>query len=117
MKNFKTLLVWQKAHDLAIKIYKETEKLPKSESYGLTSQIRRSCISIPANIAEGCGRSSEPYFNRFLYISFGSACELEYYLFLSRDLNFLSHKSHDCLLTQLVEIKKMLASLISRLKS
>ena len=86
MQDFKKLTVWQKAHLLTVAAYKATEAFPKDELYGLTSQIRRACISIPANIAEGCGREGKVEFNRFLQIALGSATELEYHLLLAYDL-------------------------------
>jgi four helix bundle protein len=89
MKDFRNLNVWQKAHILAVVTYKTTADFPKSEIYGLTSQVRRACISIPANIAEGCGRNSDADFGRFLQIAFGSASELEYYFILAKELGFL----------------------------
>jgi four helix bundle protein len=76
MQDFRNLKVWQKSHALTIEIYRATEAFPGNELYGLTSQIRRSCVSIPANIAEGCGRNSDPEFSRFLAIAMGSATEL-----------------------------------------
>ena len=76
MKNFKNLKVWQKGIELVINVYKDSMKFPKEELYGLTSQIRRSAVSIPSNIAEGSGRNSDKEFNRFLDISLGSSFEL-----------------------------------------
>ncbi len=87
---------------------------PKEELYGLTSQMRRCCASVPANIAEGCGRRWNGEFHRFLTIAMGSASELEYHLLLSRDLGFLGVEKFDVLTFQVQEIKKMLASLIRR---
>ena len=86
MKNFRELKVWEKAHLLTIDIYRITATFPKEEMYGLTSQIRRASSSIPANIAEGCGRGSDNDFRRFLQIAMGSASELEYHLLLAHDL-------------------------------
>ncbi len=87
MKDFKSLLVWDKAHLLVLEIYKI--ELPKEELYGLSSQIRRAGSSIPTNIAEGCGRGSDLDFKRFLQIAFGSACEVEYLLILCKDLEYI----------------------------
>jgi four helix bundle protein len=75
MKDFRQLKVWEKAHQLAVAVYKETKGFPKEELYGLTSQIRRSSMSIPTNIAEGCGRNTDADFARFLQIAMGSASE------------------------------------------
>ena len=117
MKSFRDLLVWQKAHQLTLAIYKETKSFPKEELYGLTSQIRRACASIPANIAEGCGKGSDADFSRFLQIAFGSANELEYHLLLVHDLGILESEIYRNLESELVEIKKMLASLITKIRT
>ena len=117
MKNFRNLKVWEKSHGLTLKIYRATANFPKDELYGLTSQIRRASASIPANIAEGCGRQSEAEFARFLYISLGSATELEYHLLLAFDLNFLQKETYVKMEGELVEVKKMLVSLIQKLKA
>ncbi|MBZ5534587.1 MAG: four helix bundle protein [Acidobacteriia bacterium] len=117
MRDFKQLKVWQKAHNLTLGLYKATWKFPKEELYGLTSQIRRSAASIPANIAEGCGRSSELELVRFLNIAGGSACELEYHILLAKDLRLLSDEDYDLLPQSVSEVKKMLTGLIQRLKS
>ena len=89
MKDFRQLKVWEKAHQLALQVYKTTVNFPREELYGLTSQIRRSSMSIPTNIAEGCGRHTDAEFARFLQIAMGSASETEYQLLLARDLEFL----------------------------
>ena len=94
MKDFRNLKVWEKAHLLTLKIYKVTEEFPREELYGLTSQIRRACVSIPTNIAEGCVRSSDADFSRFLYIALGSTSELEYLILLSMDLKFIKNELH-----------------------
>jgi four helix bundle protein len=83
--------------------------------YGLTSQIRRSCTSIPTNVAEGCGRGGDPELARFLHIAMGSASELEYQLLLARDLNLLPVPSYDNLAQDLNEVQRMLASFIQKL--
>ena len=89
MQDFKKLKVWQNSHNLTLAIYRATESFPSPELYGLTTQMRRSCSSIPANIAEGCGRDGDAEFARFLRIAMGSAAELDYHLLLARDLGFL----------------------------
>jgi four helix bundle protein len=116
MKDFKSLQVWEKAHALALDIYKSTASFPKEEMYGLTSQIRRASVSIPSNIAEGCGRDGDAELKRFLLISMGSASEVEYQLLLARDLNFMKADVYDQLNTKVIEIKRMLASFIKTLK-
>ncbi|KMQ62597.1 S23 ribosomal protein [Chryseobacterium sp. BLS98] len=90
MRDYKRYDVWKLAHELVKEIYIISENFPKSELFGLTSQIRRSSVSIPTNIAEGCGRSTDKEFARFLEISIGSTNETEYLLLLSCDLGFSS---------------------------
>lgn len=117
MKDFRDLKVWERAHWLAVRTYVETSSFPKSEVYGLTSQIRRCATSIPANIAEGCGRGTDADFGRFLQIAMGSASELEYHLLLSRDLRFLTMETHRILEEDLQEVKRMLTSLVLKLRA
>jgi len=117
MRNFKDLKVWKKSHQLAVHVYKMTQNFPREELFGLTSQIRRACASIPANIAEGCGRSSSNDFARFLHIALGSASELEYHVLLANDLNMLSKVDHERLTSDVTQIKRMLASFIKKLKA
>ncbi|SRR5260370_400467 len=114
MKDFRDLKVWEKAHELALACYKETADFPKQEMFGLISQIRRSGSSIPANIAEGCGRRGNAELHRFLQMAMGSASELEYHWLLSRDLGFLAPAAYARLETQVTEVKRMLASLIRK---
>jgi len=89
-KAFRKLLVWQRAHKLVLLIYKLTEPFPKQEMFGLTSQIRRAAVSVPANISEGYAAGSKGQFARYLNIAQGSLAEVEYYLMLSRDLHFIN---------------------------
>ncbi len=117
MKDFRILTVWEKSHRLTLEIYKTTTVFPKDELYGLTSQLRRATSSIPTNIAEGCGRGSDPDFKRFLQIAFGSASETEYLLMLATDLNYLDSLKAKSLGNGIEEIKKMLSSLISKIKN
>lgn len=117
MKNFRELKVWEKSHKLTLAVYKATKSFPKEELYGLTSQIRRASSSIPANIAEGCGRQGNAEFARFLQIAFGSANELEYHLILARDLQILDSEQHQQIENQLLEVKRMLASLLTKVRS
>ena len=115
MKNFRELNVWQKAHAFVLDIYRITASYPEEERFGLVSQIRRSAVSIPANIAEGCGRDGDREFRRFLTIAAGSASETEYHLLLSRDLNFITADIHSKLDQQINEIKRMLNGFIKKL--
>ena len=117
MKDFMTLNVWKKGHKLTLAVYKATASFPREEPYGLTSQIRRSCSSIPATIAEGCGRYGDTELARFLSIAMGSASELEYHLLLARDLNFLETTEYRELAGEVTEVKRMLTSFIKKLKA
>ena len=117
MRDFRALKVWAKAHGLTLAVYKATALFPKAEMYGLTGQTRRSASSIGANIAEGCGRNGGADLARFLHIAVGSASELEYHLLLARDLAFLSESDYGHLAAGAMEIKRMLASYIKKVKS
>ena len=117
MRDFKKLAVWERSHDLALQVYKVTSTFPRDEVYGLTSQIRRAASSVPANIAEGCGRDSDADFARFLHIAMGSASELEYHLLLSRDLGHLPADNYLGLNEETTQVKRMLAGLLRRLKA
>ena len=117
MKDFRKLLVWQKAHEVTLELYVITQKFPVEERYGLTSQIRRSSASIGATIAEGCGKGSEVEFGRFLQMSSGSASELSYHLILSKDLTYLSEAQFERLSARVEEVRRMLASLISKISA
>ncbi len=117
MKDFRTLKVWERAHSLALSVYKLTQLFPKEELYGLTSQMRRAAASISANIAEGCGRSGNGEFHRFLNIAMGSAVEVEYFLLLARDLAFVSCERYESANAQTVEIQRMLGSLIRKVEA
>lgn len=117
MKGFRQLKVWEKSHRLVLGIYETSRSFPASEIYGLTSQVRRAAYSIPANIAEGCGRGSDAEFSRFLQIAMGSASELEYFLLLVKDLRIIDLEVHGGLERELIEVKKMLAALLRKLKA
>jgi four helix bundle protein len=117
VQNFRDLKVWTKAHSLVLAIYQISEPFPSDERYGLTSQMRRAAVSVPTNIAEGCGRSSDADFGRFLHVAMGSASELEYLVLLSRDLKLLSADTHDKINATVEEIKRMLSALVTRLKA
>lgn len=117
MQNFHDLKVWEKAHLLTLDVYRATRDFPREEQYGLISQLRRATSSIPANIAEGCGRNTGPDLRRFLEIAMGSASEVEYHLLLGRDLGMLSAELHKQLTDQTCEVKRMLAEFIQKLKT
>ncbi|MBI4685127.1 MAG: four helix bundle protein [Nitrospirae bacterium] len=117
MKSFKDLKVWEKAHEVALTVYKTTQAFPKDELYGLTSQLRRAASSVPANIAEGCGRKGDADMARFIQMAMGSASELEYHLLLARDLKFISMTDYERLESEVIDVKKMLASFIQKLRA
>ncbi len=116
MQDFKELEVWAKAHQLTLAIYKATATFPKAELYGLTSQLRRASGSIPANIAEGCGRGSNQDFARFLQMAMGSASEVEYHLLLAFDLGYFPEAERNRLSNGIVEVKRMLSALMKRVR-
>jgi four helix bundle protein len=116
LQDFKKLTVWEKSHRLTLAVYRATAGFPKAELYGLTSQIRRACASIPANIAEGCGRSGRAELGRFLQVAMGSASELEYHLLLAHDLGMLGESEYKSLEAQVIEVKRMLSAFIAKLR-
>lgn len=115
MSSVKELIVWNKAYELALKVYTITNSFPKNEQFNLTSQVRRSAVSIPSNIAEGHARKGKKEFSQFLYIAFGSCAELETQLLLTKDLKYISEKDFTLLNNLLTEVMKMLNSLIQKL--
>lgn len=115
--NFRNLKVWQLSMELVEEVYKVTSQFPKEELFGLTSQLKRSAVSVPSNIAEGSAKSSEKDFSRFLEISMGSSCELETQLILAQRLGMLSEESLNSLITQLHEVQKMVTGLAKSLTS
>lgn len=117
MQDFKGLRVWEAAHRLTLDVYQTTAGYPREETYGLRSQTRDAASSIPANIAEGCGRGGRKEFWRFLRIAAGSASELEYHILLGRDLHYIGESDYQRLNGQITEVKRMLASLINRVRS
>lgn len=117
LKSYKELIVWQKSIRLTTAVYETTKSYPKSELYGLTSQMRRSAVSIPSNIAEGSTRQYLPEYLQFLNIALGSAAELETQLLIAHELKFLEKLKFEELLDLLIEIIKMLNSLIKKLRT
>lgn len=117
MQDFRKLQVWEKSHDLTVRTYELTVQFPREEMYGLTSQIRRACASIPTNIAEGCGRESSIEFARFLQIAMGSASETEYLIILAHDLKYLNTNQYTELMEITTDVKKMLTGLLKKLRN
>ena len=116
MKDFKELEIWKRSHKLTVDIYRTTQKFPKEEIYGLTSQIRRAVSSIPTNIAEGCGRRSNAELANFLNIATGSASEVEYELLLAKDINYLTDIQYQQFTQEVREIRSMLSAYMTRVR-
>lgn len=116
MRDFRTLQVWQKAHREVLQFYRETATFPLSERFGLVSQLRRAAASIAANLAEGCGRRSGADSARLFQVSMGSASELEYHLLLAHDLALLDRAAYTKLAKGVVEVKRMLAALLRKMR-
>jgi four helix bundle protein len=117
MKDFRTLKVWEKAHALTLAIYKATVNFPKQETYAMTSQIQRAAVSVPTNIAEGCGKDSDAELKRYFLIAMGSSSELEYLLLFAHDLGYFSDETYHNLYSDLIEVRRMLNAFIQRLKT
>jgi four helix bundle protein len=117
MQNFQKLDVWRRAYDLTLDVYRITKSFPREEKYGLVSQLRRCSVSIVANISEGCGRGSAAELARFLRISLGSACELESLVMIARDTKMLPESSAEHLLEEAQGCKRMLTTLVTRVKT
>jgi four helix bundle protein len=114
---YRTLIVWQKAMDLVEAVYRQTSTWPREEQFGLTSQIRRAVVSVPANTAEGRGRNSDKEYVRHLSIAYGSLCEVETYLVIAVRLGFVDSTSHESLLQRSTEVARLLRGLMKRLQS
>jgi four helix bundle protein len=110
MQDFRNLKVWEKAHALTLDVYRHTRTFPSDERFGLTSQLRRSCASISANLAEGCARGGDIDFAGSVNVAAGSASETDYHLLLARDLAYLEESSYQPLFRQVSEVKRMLNS-------
>ena len=117
VKHYSELIVWQKAMDIVIEIYRATESFPKTEVFGLVNQMRRAAVSIPSNIAEGQGRSTTKDFVHFLHIARGSLQELETQTIIAHRLNYFNQTTRDQLVTRVTEIAKILYGLIRSLTS
>ena len=102
------LQIWKRSHQQTLKIYKSTKYFPKEELFGLTGQMRRSSSSVSTNIAEGCGRNSNPQLANFLQIATGSCSELQYQIILSKDLTYITEEVLKELDTEVVDVRKMI---------
>ena len=117
LKSYKDLKVWQKSYNLCLDIYRTTKEFPKEELYGLSSQIRRSAVSIPSNVAEGYGRKTTADYMRSLYIAYGSNCELETQILLAGDLKYVEKGKLNKLKNDIAEVERMLMALIKSLSA
>ncbi len=117
MQSFRNLKVWEKSHRLTLDVYAVSKAFPRDEIFGLTGQMRRASASIGMNIAEGCCRKGDAEMARFLQIAMGSASELEYQFLLAHDLEYLRNPAYERLKAQVVEVKKMLSSLMQKVKA
>ena len=117
MQNFKDLIVWQKAHNNVIEVYKLTDSFPKAEMFGITSQLRRAVISVPNNIVEGCGKFTQRDFAKYLQQALGSCQETEYLLLLSFELELIKESPYSRINKEVNEVKAMLISLIKKVRS
>jgi four helix bundle protein len=115
VQDFRKLKVWEKAHAVTLAVYRVRARFPADERFGLTIQLRRTATLVPMNIAEGCGRATDPEFLRCLSGAMGAANQLEYQLLLAHDLEFLPAKEHERLTTDAIEVKRMIAGLMNTL--
>ena len=116
-RDFRRIAAWRRAHELTLAVYRATESFLDWEKYGLVSQIRRACASIPTNVAEGCGRSTHSELARFIDIATGSASEVEYQLLLAKDLGYLPENKYKALSAEVIEIRRMLLAFNKQLRS
>lgn len=116
MRNFRTMKMWNDAVDLSVLTYKYTKQFPTDEKFGLVSQMNRAAVSISSNIAEGCSRSSDIEFKRFLEIAMGSGFELETQFILANKLLFINETELELVLVEIHQIQKQLNGLISKIK-
>ncbi|MGQ0641362.1 MAG: four helix bundle protein [Gemmatimonadaceae bacterium] len=116
MQNYRNLIVWQKAHTLAVRVYRVSRRLARLDRSGLASQLQRAAQSIRANIAEGSSRSSDRDFAKFLQIAIGSASEVEDHLQFARDVELLDPNDAEPVLDQVVEVRRMLYGLLKRIQ-
>lgn len=115
IRSYSDLLVWQKGIELVEEVYKAIRTFPPEERYALGAQIRRSAVSVPSNIAEGQARQHTGEFRQFLHVSLGSLAELDTQLVIAKRLDYISNESHGLIVERIVELQKMLSSLIKKL--
>ena len=116
IRSYKDLIIWQKAIDLVVEIYETLKRFPREELYGLSDQIKRSAVSVPSNIAEGQSRQHTAEFRQFLYIALGSLAELDTQLIIAHRLGYIDSKNNEFFAARVIELRKMVSSLTSKLK-
>jgi four helix bundle protein len=116
MIDYHNIKVWQKEHKFVLEVYEITAKFPSEEKYGLANQLRRASVSVPSNIAEGCGRGGRTELRQFMNVSLGSASEVEYQLFLAFELGYIGPNIYFSLNDKVVELKKMLAAYVKQIQ-
>jgi four helix bundle protein len=116
MKDYRKLNVWQVSHAITLKVYRTSKSFPKDELFALTSQIRRAAASVPANLAEGCGREGDAELKRFMTIALGSACELDYHVLLATELGYIEPGASNALAAEILQLRRMLGAFIRTLK-
>jgi four helix bundle protein len=112
MRNYRDLQVWKKAHDLTLELYRVSQRFPREEIYGITSQLRRAAASRGANLAEGCGRRTSNELARFVRVAMGSASELDYHILLCREIGLMRSDDFSISTAKLTEVRKMLTSFL-----
>lgn len=117
MRDYKKIEVWKRSHRLVLGIYTLTEQFPSDEKYGIISQLRRAALSIPTNIAEGCGRSTERELVRFMDIASGSASEVDYLLYLAMELKYIDQDRYEAAGGELIEIRKMISGYVKTIRN
>ena len=117
IRSYKDLIIWQKAIDLVVEIYQALKSFPREELYGLSDQIKRSAVSVPSNIAEGQSRQHTAEFRQFLYIALGSLAELDTQLIIAHRLGYIDSKNNEFFAARVIELRKMVSSLTSKLKN
>lgn len=115
MASYKSLIVWQKACNLSLEIYKATKNFPKEEAYRLTNQLRRASVSVPSNIAEGNVRNGTKEYLQFLYIARGSCAEIETQIFIAKELKYIESEMHKQIQEHVEEVLKILNAIIKKL--
>jgi four helix bundle protein len=116
MKDYRKLNVWQVSRAMTLTVYRTSKSFPKDELFALTSQIRRAAASVPANLAEGCGREGDAEFKRFVTIALGSACELDYHVLLATELGYIEPAVSNALAAEILQLRRMLGAFIRTLK-